>query len=207
MKVWTIGAAALLVAVAGTAVAGDEADKRVERVVILEGPGGEGRAVLDADKDGAVTREEFAARHDAMFKRLDTNGDGRLLGDEFGPRGHGGPHRVEICRVKKPGDAEAKDVPCDGLEGGGREVVVRRHGPGGPGGHGGPGVRRFMMLRGGDGLDADKDGRVTFEELAAPMREHFAELDKNKDGALDEAERKAMHGGGMHRYERRMQKK
>lgn len=39
------------------------------------GPGGR-LLQMDADGDGAVTREEFQAAHDAMWERLDSNGDG-----------------------------------------------------------------------------------------------------------------------------------
>lgn len=39
------------------------------------GPGGR-LLQMDADGDGAVTRAEFQAAHDAMWERLDTNGDG-----------------------------------------------------------------------------------------------------------------------------------
>lgn len=37
---------------------------------------------LDADKDGKVTPEEFAAGTDAEFKRLDRNGDGKLTAED-----------------------------------------------------------------------------------------------------------------------------
>lgn len=37
----------------------------------------------DADKDGVVTIEEWRAGQQARFKRLDTNGDGKLTQDEL----------------------------------------------------------------------------------------------------------------------------
>jgi len=35
-----------------------------------------GMARMDADGDGKVTREEFMKGHEAMFDKIDTNGDG-----------------------------------------------------------------------------------------------------------------------------------
>ncbi len=40
-------------------------------------------------------------------------------------------------------------------------------------------------------LDTDKDGRISLEEFSAPMKAHFARMDANKDGFLDETELKA----------------
>ena len=40
------------------------------------GEGKCGMARMDADGDGKVTREEFMKGHEAMFDKIDTNGDG-----------------------------------------------------------------------------------------------------------------------------------
>ena len=45
-----------------------------------EGKCGMGR--MDADGDGKVTREEFMKGHEAMFDKIDTNGDGVIDDDE-----------------------------------------------------------------------------------------------------------------------------
>ncbi len=45
------------------------------------GKGGEGKCgmeMMDADKDGKVTKAEFMAAHEAMFAKKDTNNDGVL---------------------------------------------------------------------------------------------------------------------------------
>ena len=42
----------------------------------MRGEGRCGMARMDADGDGKVTREEFMKGHEAMFDKIDTNGDG-----------------------------------------------------------------------------------------------------------------------------------
>jgi uncharacterized low-complexity protein len=52
-----------------------------------EGKCGEGKCgmkMMDADGDGAVTKEEFMQGHDAMFGKMDANGDGVIDADEQG---------------------------------------------------------------------------------------------------------------------------
>lgn len=38
---------------------------------------------LDLNGDGSVTKQEFAAHHDAMFDKMDKNADGLLTKDEI----------------------------------------------------------------------------------------------------------------------------
>lgn len=154
---------------------GDQTEMRT-RVMILNGPGGE--QGLDADDDGFVTRQEFAAPLDRAFAGLDKDGDGKLSKDELeagsGPMGEGGP------RVMR----------WSGGEGG--------HGPGHEGlGHEGPGavrdVRVFTLngaaVHDGPGLDADNDGRVTEDEFLGRIRDAFRRMDKDGSGALEAGER------------------
>lgn len=116
--------------------------------------------------------------------------------------GHDGGQVVEkrVCMIKKPGDAAAKEVPCDSVDHGmGDHDMMGAHGPHAGGHHG-------MMLKmhgGPEGLDANKDGRVSFEELAAPLREHFNEMDKNKSGFLEKDE---MPNHGAMIVEKRIEK-
>ncbi len=54
-------------------------------MVLAEGKGGEGKCGMkhmDADSDDKVTREEFMQSHEAMFDRIDKNGDGVIDADE-----------------------------------------------------------------------------------------------------------------------------
>jgi hypothetical protein len=55
-------------------------------------------------------------------------------------------------------------------------------GPGGPGGKGGP-----MHL------DSDGDGALTLAEAQSGIDAHFAKIDSNRDGSIDEAEIRAAH--------------
>ena len=43
-----------------------------------------GMSMMDADKDGKVTKEEFIKGHDAMFTKMDANKDGVLDKAEMG---------------------------------------------------------------------------------------------------------------------------
>ncbi|EGF91226.1 calcium-binding protein [Asticcacaulis biprosthecium C19] len=135
--------------------------------------GGGDFATLDANKDGKVTREEFNRPPPDPFDLMDGNKDGSVTEDEF--------------KAFKPPHIE-------------HDVIMMRGGPDGPDGSPPPGARihkREIRIIGGDGLDADKDGKVTFEEFSAPMKEHFGEMDENKDGVLSGDELKH-HGGPRH---------
>lgn len=59
------------------------------------------------------------------------------------------------------------------------------------GGHAGPGGKG-----GGKGpmhLDADGDGALTLAETQSGIDAHFAKIDSNRDGSIDEAEMRAAH--------------
>jgi Ca2+-binding EF-hand superfamily protein len=148
------------------------------------GPGGgammmmlhEHLEALDANKDGFITRDEFLAHPSQMFDKLDANHDGRVSKDELAAMSamHGGEHR--ICKIQKPGESEPKEVPCDSVEG--------MHGM-----HGGPGGDHMLMMHHmAQMMDTDHDGRVSFAEMEATMREHFKKLDKNGDGYVSKDE-------------------
>jgi Ca2+-binding EF-hand superfamily protein len=78
-------------------------------------------ARLDADKDGAVSKEEFAAAGRGRgertpgisaeaLRRFDTNGDGKVTRDEF----PGGGERFDRLDRNKDGALTAEDFPADG---------------------------------------------------------------------------------------------
>ncbi|HYC73242.1 EF-hand domain-containing protein [Brevundimonas sp.] len=183
------------------------APPEVHTRVMVMGPHGPGS--LDKDGDGQVSREEFAAPLNDHFGQMDTNGDGRLSTEEMagghGPRGdgnvmiaHGGPegapgvHRFEMRRPHPGGEAGARQE---------HEIIIR-----GPGGHGMPhvihrpghegrgGETRFeVRSTGGPGhhadMDKDGDGKVSEAEFTGPLREAFARMDADHSGYIEEGER------------------
>lgn len=147
---------------------------------------------MDADKDGAVTQEEMDAHRKAMheqmraarsdgdgksdakpedkaelFKKLDTDGNGSLSPEEF--------------------DAAMKM----------RHDRMGEHGKKGHGGKGGDkdghhGDRHGKMM---DKMDANKDGKVTKDELGTEMTDRMlSHMDTDKDGRISKAEAEAAHG-------------
>jgi Ca2+-binding EF-hand superfamily protein len=129
--------------------------------------------LMDTDRDGKVSREEFRKGHDAIFDRLDRNGDGALDASERPqPGGFGGP------AGRGPGG------PPPGPDG-------PPPGPGGPGGFrpGAPGLPMFgqRLAR----MDANGDGRITEEEFDGPEA-MFERLDRNGDDVIDRAELPAL---------------
>ena len=65
--------------VAGLAVAGNSGHHHKRGHIF-------GAAMLDADGDGALTKDELLAHNRARFDRLDANDDGMISPDEFGGR-------------------------------------------------------------------------------------------------------------------------
>ena len=159
-------------------------------------------ARLDADANGVVTREEMQAMASAHGGHGEFTGeDGERIvirrhgpGGEGGPmvfHGEGGPGERDVVIIRRGPDGETINVeggPGEWTsEDGHRRIII-----GGPGHEGDDGERHVMVFRHDSegGLDADGDGRWTFEEMVAPMREHFSQLDANGDGFVDEAERR-----------------
>lgn len=69
------------------------------------GAGKCGAAMMDENKDGKVSKEEFTKHHEAMFANMDKNNNGVLEADEMGPGGPGpGPKAgTGKCGVGKCG--------------------------------------------------------------------------------------------------------
>ena len=80
------------------------------------GEGKCGPAMMDVNKDGKVTKDEFMKAHEAMFAAKDANKDGVLSGDEMKP-GMAGKCGAGKCGAAKPA-APAK--PAEGKCGQGK---------------------------------------------------------------------------------------
>jgi Ca2+-binding EF-hand superfamily protein len=115
-------------------------------------PHGEGRwfSQLDADHDGAISREEATAaaqaRVDKMFARLDTNHDGLITQEELHAAEQA--HRADM-KAKAAARFKAADKNGDGFlskeEAGALPMLARRF----------------------DQLDSNKDGMLSPEEIEA----------------------------------------
>ena len=205
-------AAVALAALIPASAQAQETQTEERRVVVMGGPGGH----MEIGEEG-LTRDAFLARHTEMFARLDADGNGVVTRDEMaamaeahgdlpmrirlhgpggegGPmvfHGEGGPGERDVVIIRRGPDGETINVeggPGEWTsEDGQRRIII-----GGPGHEGEGGERHVMVFRHSaeGGLDSDGDGRWTFEEMVAPMREHFNQLDANGDGFVDESERR-----------------
>jgi len=124
-------------------------------------------SLADKDKDGRITKEEFAALADTWFDRLDLKQSGKVAQEQFAEG---------LDEVLPPPQAPRADF------GGGR-------GPGGQrGGNEGMGFGPGRFI--GSGLftaaDADKDGSLTRAELKGAFEKWFSDWDTNKSNSLNE---------------------
>lgn len=82
-KLLSLATALLILAAPALAAPGDQAPAAPAATAALPTRAPSGVMRYDADKDGAVDRAEWKAGQEARFKRLDTNGDGKLSQDEL----------------------------------------------------------------------------------------------------------------------------
>ncbi|MFT4953833.1 MAG: hypothetical protein ACI8U3_000195 [Brevundimonas sp.] len=193
----TAAAIAALMLIAPAAGAQDAETRTETRVMVLNGPGGEGG--LDRDGDGYVTRDEFLTPMMTAWERIDVEGAGRVSAEDLA-RGVGGgedgERHVFMFRSGEDGPMEwhGEDGPVIIERSGGGDgetrVEVRRIVRGGPGGEydGGHGPR-IMMLGDSDGaMDTDGDGRVSEAEFLARMGDAFRRMDADGSGYLEDGE-------------------
>lgn len=172
-------AAALATALAGVAIAAPQtADNAAQP-----------RVALDANRDGAIDRAEAAQRPRLAerFDTLDANKDGRLDRSErphrAGRDGKRGMTKIDTDRDGRISRAEAAAHPkfaarFDTLDANKDGVLDAGERPR----HRGKGDRPK--------LDVDGDGRITQAEAASHprLKERFATIDANRDGALSREE-------------------
>jgi len=139
----------------------------------------------DADKDGAVTLDEFAARArqflvrrvDAEFKAIDADGDGKLTRAEV-DAARGKPLILLLADTNKDGAVTKEELA---------KAFASR--------------RSDVSERVFEALDADKDGKIGAAEWQASGERRFARLDRNKDGTVtaDEVARRGRGDKGRQR--------
>lgn len=171
------------------------------------GPGGFlARPVLtavDKDKDGKLSKDEMNAAIKTLFAKLDKDHKGELNQDALTeginkllprPPGFGRPGAPGAPGGPPPG--KQAGPPPGGPPPGGPPPGGPGKPPAGPPPPGGPGGRPGFGPPGGLGgmfarsllEKAGKDGKVNEERLLAAAAKIFTEVDKNKDGKLDDKE-------------------
>ncbi len=134
----------------------------------------------DADKDGKLTRDELAAGAKKFIAEFDKDKKGSL-------------EEAQIAEALNRAFPRPQGFP-GGPPGGGPPGPPPGGGPPGPPPGGGPGRIVVFgpggMLAGGivQRADANKDKKVTLDELTAAGNTLFKEADKDKDGKLDDKE-------------------
>jgi len=164
------------------------------------GPPGGFMGLLDENHDGRLSREEFS-RAATYFGDLDQNHDGSLDPRELmgpPPRGDRGPRDGGPEGRPRPDGEDGPDGermrdgdrprpgaggPRPAGEGRGPNAEGDRPRPEGGPGFGRPNPQEFLKQ-----FDKDGDGFISQDEAPGPMKEHFDEIDADKDGKLTQAE-------------------
>lgn len=137
----------------------------------------------DTNKDGKVSKEEFAARQDALFTEIDANKDGSITPKEMRDFRRA---KMEAFRAANPRPERANAEGMDGKKGGpehaerdGKRHEGRKH----EGREGGkrPGGRVNAMF---SMVDTDGNGQISKAEFTAAGEKMFTRLDKNSDGVI-----------------------
>lgn len=144
------------------------------RMASRPGPGGGqmGQRLIqrfDENRDGKVTKDEFTIHLKKRFAQADLDNDGKITDADLPPMMRG----QNLLAGEGTGPTMGRGMGRRG------------------GGHGGPmgGGMDFGWLR---GANANKDGVITLDEALAKGLERFMQLDRNKDGTVEQADFDAM---------------
>jgi len=184
---------------AGLALAQDEGRERGGRHGIFQS---------DSNSDGVLTRAEFDAGRDAMFARLDADNNGALTREEMhaqrgghrGGRGHrgGGMHMLARADANNDGNITRDeflarpiehfnrlDANNDGVISAAERPQRRERGEGG---------ERHERRADWPNPDTDGDGSFSRAEFSAMGANMFERLDANDDGQVTQEEARAARG-------------
>ena len=112
---------------------------------------------LDANKDGYVTPDEVQEPQKALYERMLRNAD--KDGDK------------KLSKEEFQAGLKPDETPRQPLPGGGAGIPMPKGGKGDP---------REIFNR----MDANKDGKLSRDELPERIRENFARIDANGDGSV-----------------------
>ncbi|MEQ8482180.1 MAG: hypothetical protein RIC18_16135 [Hoeflea sp.] len=137
---------------------------------------------FDANKDGAIERDELEAQRLDVFTRADTDQSGSLSEAEI--KAMAEAHRAERREMHQAMRAERQQQREERRAERGGENMERhagkRHGDKGEGRgmgrHGGPRIER---------MDTDGNGEISAEEFAAMEGRMFERFDRNGDNKID----------------------
>lgn len=143
-----------------------------------KGSGGRFPALRGQQGEGRPEMAGAMARRLPLMMALDADQDGSLSATEIENASKA------LAKLDKDGDGvlSAEELRPD-------FAAMAREG-GFPGGQpvAGQGMGKEMMARMFDQRDADKDGKLSGDEIPERMRENVARVDSNGDGAIDKSE-------------------
>jgi Ca2+-binding EF-hand superfamily protein len=149
-------------------------------------------AKLDTNRDGYVTKAEAEAAHQAMAGKIHEKFAKRLAEHDMPKIDRGA--MFDKLDANKDGAISRAEFVSAKPQFHERRVIVMRDGDG-------PGEPHGKMMRmhgmGGHGkmfetADADRDGRVSLQEMTNAALQHFDAADANRDGTLTPEERMQM---------------